>query len=364
MRVGQRPLDRTYLTGPGTAWTVVALAGIAIAVASLAFQRAANFDPWGWIVWGREVLHLRLDTVTGPSWKPGPVVFTTGFALFGCLAPTLWLVAARLGAVLAVVMACRLARRKAGWLAGVVAAVLLLVMGGFLQDALYGQSDSMMVGLLLWGIDSALERRQRTALAALLVASLMRPEGVLILGAYSLYLWRKPGARRPWILVTLGMFPLLWFGGDWAGSGNPFMASAAAKQFEIVNTRYHSSHPALTMFEQAGHLLHRPALLLAVAALTMAILRRDLVVLALAAAAVALLVVVAAMAQDGYPVLSRFLFGSTALVFILSGIGFGELVRSRRASARSFRGAGGGSLRGRTGAPGDRRCARLEAGSR
>ncbi len=308
------------------AWTVVALAGIAIAVASLTFQRAANFDPWGWIVWGREVLHLNLDTATGPSWKPGPVVFTTGFALFGALAPTLWLLAARLGAVLAVVMAYRLAQREAGWLAGVVAASLLLLMGGFLQDAVYGQSDSMMVGLLLFGIDNALESRQRTALAALLGASLMRPEVVLILAAYSAYLWRKPDARRIWIVTTLGLFPLLWFGGDWVGSGNPFMASVAAKQFQVVNTRFHTSHPALTMVKLAGQLLHTPALLLAVAALTMAVLRRDRFVLGLTAAAVALFVVVAAMAQDGYPVLGRFLFGSIALVFILSGIGLAQLV--------------------------------------
>ena len=104
------------------------------------------------------------------------------------------------------------------------------------------------------------------------------------------------------------------------------MASSAAKQFQIVNTRFHTAHPALMMFKLCGQLLHPPALLLAVAAVTMAILRRDLLVVALAAAAVALAVVVAAMAQDGYPVLSRFLFGSVALVFILSGIGLAQLV--------------------------------------
>src|SRR5205809_193676 len=43
---------------------------------------APTYDPWAWIVWGREVLHLDLSTVDGPSWKPLPVLLTTPFALF------------------------------------------------------------------------------------------------------------------------------------------------------------------------------------------------------------------------------------------------------------------------------------------
>ena len=49
---------------------------------------APTYDPWAWIVWGREVLHLDLSTVDGPSWKPLPVLLTTPFALTGPLAPT------------------------------------------------------------------------------------------------------------------------------------------------------------------------------------------------------------------------------------------------------------------------------------
>jgi hypothetical protein len=36
-------------------------------------------DSWSWIVWGREVLHFSLDTTSGSSWKPLPVLFTTVF---------------------------------------------------------------------------------------------------------------------------------------------------------------------------------------------------------------------------------------------------------------------------------------------
>ena len=55
------------------------------------------YDPWAWLVWGREIGHLDLDTTGGPSWKPLPVVITTPLAVLGDLAPTLWLVVARTG---------------------------------------------------------------------------------------------------------------------------------------------------------------------------------------------------------------------------------------------------------------------------
>ena len=57
---------------------------------------APTYDPWAWIIWGREVAHLDLVTQTGPSWKPLPVLFTTPFSLAGDDgAPLLWLTVAR-----------------------------------------------------------------------------------------------------------------------------------------------------------------------------------------------------------------------------------------------------------------------------
>ena len=51
-----------------------------------------TYDPWAWIIWGREITEGDLDTRTGPSWKPLPVLFTTPFALTGDAgAPELWL---------------------------------------------------------------------------------------------------------------------------------------------------------------------------------------------------------------------------------------------------------------------------------
>ena len=73
------------------------LAGGAIVLGalSLLIPSTPSYDPWAWLVWGREIVHLKLHTTGGPSWKPLPVIFTTLFAPFGKAAPDLWLVIAR-----------------------------------------------------------------------------------------------------------------------------------------------------------------------------------------------------------------------------------------------------------------------------
>ena len=69
-----------------------------------------SYDPWSWIVWGREVSdpHLSFAVGGGPSWKPLPFLFTTVYGLFGGAAPTLWVITARAGGLLGLVAAYRL----------------------------------------------------------------------------------------------------------------------------------------------------------------------------------------------------------------------------------------------------------------
>ena len=33
---------------------------------SLAAPTTPTYDPWAWLIWGREILHLNLDTRNGP----------------------------------------------------------------------------------------------------------------------------------------------------------------------------------------------------------------------------------------------------------------------------------------------------------
>src|SRR5207245_2172728 len=39
------------------------------------------YDAYGWLVWGRQAAHLRLDTNAAPSWKPLTFLFTFPYAL-------------------------------------------------------------------------------------------------------------------------------------------------------------------------------------------------------------------------------------------------------------------------------------------
>ena len=59
------------------------LACLALAALSLLMVSAPTYDPWSWIIWGREITQWDLVTTDGPSWKPLPVLFTTPFSLFG-----------------------------------------------------------------------------------------------------------------------------------------------------------------------------------------------------------------------------------------------------------------------------------------
>ena len=119
---------------------LLVLACLGLAALSLLGPSNPTYDPWAWIIWGREITHLDLNTVSGPSWKPLPVLFTTVFSLFGDdAAPNLWLVIARAGGLLAIAMAYRLGARLGGWPAGVIAALALLLADGLRAHVLARQ---------------------------------------------------------------------------------------------------------------------------------------------------------------------------------------------------------------------------------
>lgn len=73
-----------------------------------------SYDPWAWLIWGREIGDLDLDTVDGPAFKPLPVLVTTVLAPLGDAAPVVWVVLARAGGLAAILAAAVLAHRLAG----------------------------------------------------------------------------------------------------------------------------------------------------------------------------------------------------------------------------------------------------------
>src|SRR3954454_10016367 len=153
----------------------VALAVLGLTALTFLVPSAPTYDPWAWIVWGREILHLDLSTVDGPSWKPLPDLLTTPFALFCGLAHDLRLFVARAGAIAGVVMAFRVARRLGGVPAGAAAAAAYAIAPWTLRKAALGNSEGLLVALALAAIDRHLAGRYRHAFLFALGAGLLRP---------------------------------------------------------------------------------------------------------------------------------------------------------------------------------------------
>jgi len=308
------------------------------AVSAAVLATVPSYDPWSWIVWGRELVdpHLSFATDGGPSWKPLPVIFTTVYALFGAAAPTLWVITARAGGLLALVGAWRVASRLAGDrtrfagpIAGTVAVVGVLLTQDFFYYMFRGTSEPIVIATALWSVDRLLARRHAQAFAVMIAGGLLRPEWWPFLGIYGLWLWIKQPRLRPLVLAGLVAQPVFWFLPPWIGSGQPFLAAAHAHEYN----GHLGSHPVLTAVGRAYNVQVVPVLIAAAAGAALAWRRdRDWAVVALLAGAIVWIGVVIAMVIDGYPGLERFFLPASAALCVLAGVGVARV--SELAGAR------------------------------
>ncbi len=211
-RVAPRPT-------PGRLYAGLAALTLALGALSLLAPSTPSYDPWSWTLWAREIVHGHLViTTSGTSWKPLPMIFTIPFALFGPrVAPDLWLVVARAGAIAAVLMAFRLAYRLVAeiaaerldrdrgltvrapaLLAGLVALIALgfAARGAYITDNGLGYSDALAAALALVAIDCVLDRRHRAAFLVGFLVALDRPEIWLFWVPYGLWLARRDRSMR------------------------------------------------------------------------------------------------------------------------------------------------------------------------
>jgi hypothetical protein len=314
------------VTSRPSSLTVAAVVCAGIAVAALVLPTSLAFDPWAWLVWGREVLRLDLDTTGGPSWKPLPVAATSALALLGGLAPTAWLVLARTFGLLALVFTYRLADRLAGRAAGLLAAAGLLLSpdGGprFLRLVAEGHSAPVEAALVLWAVESHLDGRFRRALALTTAVALLRPEAWPFLGLYALWHWRHRPGDRVLVAGLLASVPLLWFGGDWWGSGDPLHGAGDAQVSDDP-----TGERLLEGLDHAAKAVVVPIWVGVVATLVTARRRGEQVLLVLGAGALSWMVIVVAMSVGlRYAALSRFLLPAAAVLCVLGGVGLVRLV--------------------------------------
>jgi hypothetical protein len=301
---------------------------LTVAALSLLYPSSPGYDPWAWIIWGREIASLELSTEKGPSWKPLPVLFTTIFSLAGDAAPVLWLFVARAGGILAVVMAFRVAARLAGrmrLLAGLIAAAGLVLMAEFLPLTLRGWSEPLLAAFMLLAVERHLDGARTAAFAFLFAGALVRPEVWPFLALYAIYLWRREPGRRPIVAALLLLVPALWFGPDFVASGDPLRGQERAQR-PLPGRPGLAENPSLEVLRQGAELVVAPLLVLAalaavLAAIAFARRRTDAAVLGLALACTAWIAIVAVMAEAGFTGNPRYLVPAAAVVLVLAGVG-------------------------------------------
>ena len=314
----------------GQAWWGLASGSLGLAALSLVvLPRSLAYDPWSWLIWGREIIHLNLDTrLAATAVKPLPMLLDALFALAGSsAAPILWLLVARAATLLSLGLAFRVGRRLAGVGAGLIAAAVLAISDEYLGYLfMRGMSEPAAAAALLAAVDCHLSRQRRGTLAWLVVVGLLRPECWPVLFLYCLWLARTGSLVRRLATVTLAVVvPASWFVLDWLGSGQLSRSANAAKHTSQGGPLL-SRQPGLATFRETWHLMSGPVVVLFLAAAAWSVwesrrARRVQAALWLSVGAVAWLVIDAVLAQGrlatGAP---RYLLPGVGLAGVVIGI--------------------------------------------
>lgn len=285
---------------------------------SLLLPWSLAFDAEAWVVWGREITRLELDTSAGPSWKPLPALLNAPFALTGEAAPALWLLVARTGGLLALAGAARLAALIAGPVAGAVAVAVVLLSPWWWFNTALGNSEGLLAAAVLWAIVADARGRPRQAFGLGLVAALLRPETWPFLIAYGA--WRRRGGVLGDRLLAGGfvLLAVLWILPSVLGGSGVLGAGSAALGDPSPDSAALARVPFAAVLADAVALATVPGVLAAAAAV--ALRPRGLVGL-LAAGAAAWILLVAVMTQIGFAGNPRYLVAPAAVVAVLAGVG-------------------------------------------
>jgi hypothetical protein len=291
-----------------------------------------GYDPYGWLVWGRQTLHLSLDLGGAPSWKPLPYLFTVPYSLTGRFAMWLWMVTSVTISLSGSIFAGRLAYRLTGtdgdnrWpaiAAALFAGVALLGIDQYMHDILSVQSDPMIVSLCLAAIDCHLSRRHRWAFVLLVLGSLGRPEVWPFVGLYGIWAWWTIREMRWMVYTGLALIPILWFGIPTITNQRPFVSA----QLALLSPRELHGNKFTGTINRYATLQYLPVQLAALAGFAMAAIRRDRVVLVLGAAVILWLVIEIAFALHGWPAVPRYMFEAEGVTIVIAGVAVGWLLK-------------------------------------
>jgi hypothetical protein len=332
----ESPIDAPARGRVRSAWSSPLLIAFAASVALgyvWAFTEPSlpSYDPFSWVVWGRELAHHIIGphesfiTGGGPSWKPFPVIFTTIFGFFG-QAPRLWIGAARAGGLFGLFVAYKLGSelaatprwRLAGPIAGILSALGVFLTSEWWHYMWRGTSEPMVITATLFGIERHLAGRRVTAFLSGVALALMRPEAGIFVGLYALWLFFTDPRVSTRLVLVAGILaiPVGWFVPPWISSGEPFLSSQHA---QLYNGQL-GAHPVLEVLKRATNLSVWPVIIAALAVTVLAIRKRDWLTVTLAAAGLAYVALVALMTLDSYPGLERFMLPAAAIAAVLAGV--------------------------------------------
>jgi hypothetical protein len=316
------------------------IGSLVLAVISIfVLPRVVAYDPWSWLIWGREIAHLHLNTrQAATAVKPLPIFLDTLFAPTGSLAPILWLLIARWATLLALALAFRLGRRLGGVGAGLIAAVGLAVSDEFLGYLfMAGMSEPMAAAAVLAAVDGHMQSRRRWAFGCLIVAGLLRPEAWPFLILYSLWLAYPKLTRRSALRIVVAVaVPPSWFVIDWFGS-RQFFRSAGAATHETQGGPLLSREPGLATVRETWHLMSAPVAVLFLLGFAAALiawrrsgrLREPGALVWFGLGAIGWLAVDAVLAQGRFATgAPRYLLPGLALACVVAGVFFADAVRA------------------------------------
>jgi hypothetical protein len=315
-------------------WWIV---GIALVVFSTVLVYWTNtrpgYDPYGWLIWGYQTIHLSLDLGGAPSWKPLPWLFTVPYSLFGHSALRLWMITAVAISLSQSIFAARIAYRLTGrsqsgsaWpaiAAAVFAGLAILGIQDYFHYILSVQSDPMIVALCLGAIDCHLSGHRRWAFALAVLASLGRPEVWPFLGIYAVWAWTAVPSMRWFVFAGVALIPILWFGVPTITNDRPFVSG----QLALLSPRELHQNKIIGTLHRFTALTYLPLQLMALVAIGLAWLRRNWTVLILAAGAVGWILVELAFVLHGWPGVPRYLFEPAGVMIVLASVAVGWLLQ-------------------------------------
>jgi hypothetical protein len=309
------------------------------ALSLLLIAPAPSYDPWAWLLWGREIAGGGLSTLDGPAFKPLPVAVCTLLAPLGSAAPWLWVVLVRAAAAIAAVLAFGLARRLAGGsrVAGLLGASAVLLCGSLPAYTAAGAEPALVLALALGAAAAWREQRMRVALGCAVGCALLRVEAWPFVALAGVSLWRsRPQDRLLLAALAVGI-PAAWLVPELIGSGD-LLRSGARARVPNPGQPALAAVPGLAALEAAVALPLAP-LWAGVAAL---IALRARAALAPAAAGAAWVVLVALMAQAGFSGEPRYALPGAALIALSGAVGLVAGARAWVAPALAARARGAG----------------------